>query len=338
MPQQRRSLRAVALLARRPLIVAVVAASLLAPAVTAHAEPSLAEIERQIAKDAGALEAVVEDYNAINEKLKATRAAIARHTARLAPLKQDLDQASSRVGEMAAIAYKGGAVMEFSAVLASGSSTEMFDRITTLNHLSRRQQGEVARATQTKAAYDGETARLARYQAAQSKHMAELAGKRTTIEADIVRLQELKRKAQARIAASQSTSRSSTATSSGTTGTAPKVSGAAGKAVNYAYGALGTPYKWGAEGPGGYDCSGLTLAAWRAAGVSLPHNARMQYNALPHIGRSSLKPGDLVFYNNLGHVGLYVGSNKIIHAPTFGDVVRLANVDVMKPYGYARPR
>jgi cell wall-associated NlpC family hydrolase len=63
----------------------------------------------------------------------------------------------------------------------------------------------------------------------------------------------------------------------------------------------------------------------------------MQWNALPHISRVSLSPGDLVFYSRLGHVGIYVGNGQIIHAPHAGDHVRLASVDVMPPYGYARP-
>jgi NlpC/P60 family len=81
----------------------------------------------------------------------------------------------------------------------------------------------------------------------------------------------------------------------------------------------------------------LRRAAWRAAGRSLPHNAAMQCNALPHISRASLSPGDLVFYSRLGHVGIHVGNGQIIHAPHAGDHVRLASVDVMPPYGYARP-
>jgi len=95
---------------------------------------------------------------------------------------------------------------------------------------------------------------------------------------------------------------------------------------------------WAADGPDGYDCSGLTMAAWRAAGVSLPHNAAMQWDVVAHISRSQLKPGDLVFYNGLGHVAIYVGSGKIIEAPTFGESVKLASVDIMTPYGYGRVR
>ena len=70
--------------------------------------------------------------------------------------------------------------------------------------------------------------------------------------------------------------------------------------------------------------------------MSLPHNAAMQYNQLAHISRSQLRPGDLVFYSGLGHVGIFVGNGQIIHAPTFGEVVKLSSVDVMPPYGYAR--
>src|SRR6266542_3852787 len=107
--------------------------------------------------------------------------------------------------------------------------------------------------------------------------------------------------------------------------------------LKVSYGQLGKPYQWGADGPGSYDCSGLTMAAWRAAGLSLPHNAAMQWRSIPHISRSVLRPGDLVFYYNLGHVAIYVGNNQVIHAPTFGDHVKISSVDMARPYGYGRP-
>ena len=85
-------------------------------------------------------------------------------------------------------------------------------------------------------------------------------------------------------------------------------------------------------------CSGLTLAAWRAAGKSLPHNAAAQYSATARISRSSLRPGDLVFYRSLGHVGLYVGNNQIIDAPHEGAYVNVRSINIMPPYGYGRVR
>ena len=80
------------------------------------------------------------------------------------------------------------------------------------------------------------------------------------------------------------------------------------------------------------------MAAWAAAGKSLPHNAAMQWNVVAHISRGSLAFGDLVFYNGLGHVGIYVGNNQIIHAPHAGTNVQLASIDIMPPYGYGRVR
>ncbi len=113
--------------------------------------------------------------------------------------------------------------------------------------------------------------------------------------------------------------------------------GRAGVAVKFAFGQLGKPYKWAADGPASYDCSGLTLAAWRAAGLSLPHNAAMQWRRIPHISRLAIRPGDLVFYHNLGHVAIYIGNNQVIHSPTFGDHVKISSIDMSRPYGYGRP-
>lgn len=90
---------------------------------------------------------------------------------------------------------------------------------------------------------------------------------------------------------------------------------------------LGKPYHWGAAGGDSFDCSGLTMWAWRAAGGRLPHYSGAQYSATTHIPLSELQPGDLVFfYSDLSHVGIYVGGGQMIHAPHSGDVVRYASI------------
>lgn len=95
---------------------------------------------------------------------------------------------------------------------------------------------------------------------------------------------------------------------------------------------------WGATGPGSFDCSGLTQAAWRAAGVSLPRTTYTQINAGQRISRDQLAPGDLVFfYSGVTHVGMYVGNGQMIHAPRPGSTVRLAPVDSMPWAGASRP-
>ncbi|MEU9120306.1 NlpC/P60 family protein [Streptomyces sp. NPDC048506] len=112
----------------------------------------------------------------------------------------------------------------------------------------------------------------------------------------------------------------------------------AARAVSFAYAALGKPYVWGATGPSAYDCSGLTQAAWKSGGVSLPRTTYTQISSGPRIDRSQLAPGDLVFfYSGISHVGLYIGDGKMIHAPHPGAPVRIAPIDQMPFAGATRP-
>jgi hypothetical protein len=107
--------------------------------------------------------------------------------------------------------------------------------------------------------------------------------------------------------------------------------------VAFAYAHLGDPYVWGATGPHAYDCSGLTQAAYAAAGITIPRTAEQQWLGLPHIPFSALRPGDLVFFNPgefapglPGHVGIYIGTGKMIDAPHTGSTVR---IDIVGGYG-----
>ncbi|RDG37748.1 C40 family peptidase [Streptomyces corynorhini] len=121
-------------------------------------------------------------------------------------------------------------------------------------------------------------------------------------------------------------------------GAVPAPNSRAAAAVAFAYGAIGKPYVWGATGPGSFDCSGLTQAAWRAAGVSLPRTTYTQINAGRRVSHDQLSPGDLVFFfSGVSHVGIYVGGGQMIHAPRPGSAVRLAPVDQMPFAGAARP-
>jgi cell wall-associated NlpC family hydrolase len=95
--------------------------------------------------------------------------------------------------------------------------------------------------------------------------------------------------------------------------------------LDYACGRLGDPYQWAGAGPSTYDCSGLTMMAWKAAGVSLPHNAAMQAGYGTRVPLNQIQPGDLVFFRNpIGHVGIALGNGLMVHAPQTGDVVKIA--------------
>ncbi|WSQ11326.1 NlpC/P60 family protein [Streptomyces sp. NBC_01231] len=117
----------------------------------------------------------------------------------------------------------------------------------------------------------------------------------------------------------------STGTSTGTSSDAPDASYAtkAEKALAFARAQIGKPYVWGATGPDSYDCSGLTQAAWKAAGVDIPRVTYDQVNAGTTVSLSAAQPGDLVFfYDDISHVGMYIGNGMMIHAPKPGAYVR----------------
>jgi cell wall-associated NlpC family hydrolase len=120
---------------------------------------------------------------------------------------------------------------------------------------------------------------------------------------------------------------------------APPPTRTAAAAVRTALAQVGKPYRWGATGPGSFDCSGLVRFAYANAGLSLPRTSRQQWSAGRHVQVNSLRPGDLVFWahdpadpSTIHHVGLYLGQGLMVHAPHTGALVR---VDGIRPSGYA---
>jgi cell wall-associated NlpC family hydrolase len=97
-------------------------------------------------------------------------------------------------------------------------------------------------------------------------------------------------------------------------------------AADAALGQLGTPYVWAGSQPGGFDCSGLVMWAFAQVGVSLPHSSYAQYGYGVPVSRDQLQPGDLVFFDGLGHVGIYIGGDQFVHAPHTGDVVKISSL------------
>jgi cell wall-associated NlpC family hydrolase len=315
----------------RTALLGVLAASIVAPATAAYASPSAGSLQQQIDAKSNALEKVVEQYNKVTIQLQQGRAAQATLAAQVQTQQVAVDAASAQIGQIAGAVYKGGPMNGLNALLQAGSPRRFIDQLDSLNQAARSQRSELAAYQQARARYESDKAKLDQQIARQAAQQNQLAAQRKQINSQLAQLKTLLAK--------------TGASSSGPTAppkNIPYVAGEAGIAVKFAYSQIGAPYNYAEAGPYsvGYDCSGLTMAAWAKAGVSLPHNADMQYhasNVQRFTARSQLKPGDLVFYNNLGHVGIFVGSGQIIHAPHPGTTVQLASVGIMTPYGFGRP-
>jgi peptidoglycan DL-endopeptidase CwlO len=294
------------------------------------ADPSPAEVEQQLEKAHNDLELIIEDYNRIGEELKATQAAATALGAKLAPLQGNLDAAQSGVGKLASMAYKsGGDLATTSLLLSSTSANTVVGRMQSIDHIARLRQREVNTFTQSKAEFDVEKKRVDDLLTTQLQQHKQLTDRKSTIEAEIKRLEDIERRLG---------NRATTTSAGGKAPPPPAGSGKGAIAVRYAYAQIGKMYEFGAAGPRTFDCSGLTMMAWKQAGVNLAHSARMQYNATAKVSRANLAVGDLVYYNGLGHVGIYVGNDTIIHASHTGQPVAAVPITHSgTPYGYSRP-
>ncbi len=311
------------------MIVAALAITITGTSMTAaHAAPSKSSLTKQISDLQNQLEDITESYNKMNIDLQKTVSDEKTLAASLGPAKDALKAASAQMQTIAATYYKTGQVGAMNVLMDGGAASDMLDRLDVIDQISRSRQRDIANYTATAQNF---TARQAALKLAQTKQTAEvnqLSKAKSTIEAKI-KVLLAKRKA----AYGRATDPSSTYT-----GPVPHLAGAAGRAVDYAYAHLGRPYVYAASGPGSFDCSGLTMASWAAAGKSLPHNAAAQYGNTARISRSALQAGDLVFYRNNAHVAIYIGDGQIIAAPHTGTVVQKQSLDVMTPNGYGRVR
>lgn len=308
----------------------VVVAVLVGSGGHSHAEPTPAELEAQIDEEWNKLEPIIEQYNLVHNQLKENQSKVDALQRQLQPLQLQVDNAMARVSDLAVRAYKLGPGSTFNALLSSGSPTALLDQLGMLNEIAHTQRQQISGVETARDKYAADKKVLDDLVANLSKQDAELAGKKTEIEGKLASLQKLRTQAYG---------------SGGATGVLKPVacpveylSGPGGMAAKKACELIGKPYIWGAAGPEGYDCSGMTLTAWAAAGVKLRHYTKWQWEDHKVVSAAERRPGDLVFfYSDLHHMGLYVGGGWMVHAPTTGDQVRMAKIEGRPLMGYRRP-
>ncbi|MFG3504588.1 NlpC/P60 family protein [Streptomyces sp. NPDC047821] len=306
-----------------------------------YAEPHLtpAQVKARADRLYQEAEEATEKYNGAKEETDRARAALdalrdeaARRTARL-------NAARNALGSVATAQYRTGG-LDPAVRLALSTDPGAYLRGAALaERVGDRQaaavgavQGQLAELARLRAEAAGRQRDLAARQAELGRHRAAVRARIAAAEKLLARLTAAQR-------AAYDGSAAPSAAPSGTAprGTVPAAGPRAAQAIAYAYGALGKPYVWGATGPSAFDCSGLTQAAWRSAGVSLPRTTYTQIDAGRRVPRSALAPGDLVFfYSGISHVGLYIGDGKMIHAPRPGAPVRIAPIDEMPWAGATR--
>ena len=318
----------------RSLVCAVAAAGLVltGPSV-AHATPSQSSIEAQIDKQWNQLEPVIEEYNDVHGKLLKNQAQLNSLTKQIGPLELQVDVALTQVRGMAVDAYMQGAPNAFSAMIMSGSPTGLTEKLTYLDQLSRHQQDQIAGVAKLRDKYTGMKSDLDALTQSIAARDSELGQQKNAIQKKIDALQKLRIQAYGASGGDDGNYRLGPCPA---TYTPDK----GGRAAQKACSLIGKPYVFGSDGPGSYDCSGLTKAAWATVGVTLDHYTKDQYGETKPISRDELQPGDLVFFfpPTMHHVGIYVGNGFVVHAPHTGDHVRMAVMDKVGTIaGFRRP-
>lgn len=331
-------------------------------APSADSKPSVEEVEKKVDDLYHQAETATEKYNATREKTAQQRKRVASLLDDVAQRTEKLNTAREELGSFAAAQYRtGAAAPDTASLLLADNPQDYFDQTQLMDRLTTRQKAAVddyvteQAATTKKRTEASESLRtltttqsalktskadvqrkLAEARDLLSKLTAEEKARLAAIEkkkqeaadrkaAELAQQQAAAEKKAQEAAAQQQTGSGTTGSTatSGSSATDSSYTAKADKALAFARAQIGKPYVWGATGPGSYDCSGLTQAAWKAAGVDLPRTTWDQVNAGTTVPLSDIKPGDLVFfYDDISHVGLYIGNGMMIHAPKPGAYVR----------------
>ncbi|MFF6993695.1 NlpC/P60 family protein [Streptomyces sp. NPDC008313] len=344
----------------------------------ARPRPSLEEVQKKVDALYHQAETATEKYNAAKEKTSQQREHVDTLLDDVAKRTGKLNDARDELGSFAAAQYRTGAAAPSTAtLLLADDPQDYFDQNQLMGRLTSRQKSAVddyiteqAETTKKRREASESLQTLTDSQSALKSSKADVQAKLsqarellsdlTAEEKKRLAAIEEKKRAEAKRQAEElarqqaaeekkreeaqqepGSSGTSGSSSSGSTADSSYATKAA-KAVAFARAQVGKPYVWGATGPESYDCSGLTLAAWKSAGVTLPRTTWDQVNAGTTVSVSDIQPGDLVFfYDDISHVGLYIGNGLMIHAPKPGAYVREESIhyagDTMPIHSVVRP-
>jgi cell wall-associated NlpC family hydrolase len=296
------------------------AAVLAMPAGTAHAEPrpTLSQARAQLDKLNKQVDQLVEKYNEVNEDLKAAKRKLAVSRAAASKEQATFEQMRKKIVEMAATAYMSGDSGDVTGFVSTDNPQAVLDQAAVFTHLSENRASQLGQFLAAAQRMQREQAQAKSAYDQVAKKAKELREHKNTVEKNISKQRSL-------VVRLGGAAQQAPSVRTGGTYTGP-ATGSAREALQYAYAQLGKPYQYGASGPGSFDCSGLTMMAWRAGGVSLPRTTYTQYSATRRVAFGDLQPGDLVFFSGNSHMGMYVGNGQMIHAPRTGKNVEVVSI------------
>ena len=288
----------------------------------AASPPTISQLQAQVNKLQAQVDQVGQQYVAVSQQVASAKVRLASVERLAAAAQARYAGAQAQLSRVAVASYENANQSSVMNLLTSGDPGSVLRQAALLEELGTSHSEQVAQflvvAQQVTTTKDN----VQRTEEGVTQLQAQLAAKKASLtkllDQSSTLLTNLSLSAQVALAASSIGGGSFV-----TSATDPLPQNTPGeKAVHFAYSELGTWYLWGGTGPR-YDCSGLAQAAWAYAGVSIPRTTYAQYGALPHVSRSALQPGDLVFFDGYGHVAIYVGDGLIIDAPETGKQVRL---------------
>ncbi|WP_395360200.1 NlpC/P60 family protein [Streptomyces sp. YH02] len=337
-PKQPSRMRVTVLTATAAAAVALTAQT---GAQAAPAKPTIDEVKSKVDKLHHEAEEATEQYNLADERRGKLQEEIGNLQDKVARGQQELNTLRDQIGSVASAQYRSGGIDPALQLFLSADPDTYLDKASAIDQLSA-QQADVLTSIQAK------QRSLAQQRAEATTKLGDLEDVRKT-------LGEKKKKYQGKLAEAQKLLNTLTAAEKAKLeqeerakeqrasraagerldlGNEAPASGLGAAALSAAATQVGKPYVSGAEGPNAYDCSGLTQWAYGQAGAGLSRTTYTQQNDGVKIGRSQLKPGDLVFFNGLSHVGLYAGNNTILHAPKPGASVRYESMSYMGTFQF----
>jgi cell wall-associated NlpC family hydrolase len=333
---------------------------------TAAADPTVSakraqaeDVLNQIREIDSQLSHAVEAYNLANVRLEQIDADLVTNSRHLRIARKSLKSSQGHLSRRLVSLYvNGGQSSGLEVLLGAESLDQLLSRLDAVDRVTAQDAKVLGDVKTFKAEVRTRKAKLQRARTGQAREVAERAAQQRAIQAQLrereqmlasvreeiaqleaaeARRQErLQAEARARVAAlalqpedqeTISPSQETISPSIEQTVAAPVPDARYGGVVGIAMQFLGVPYKWGGASPEtGFDCSGFLMYVYAKVGVSLPHNAAMQYQLGTPVSKDQLQPGDLVFFDGLGHNGMYIGGGQFIHAPHSGDFVKISSL------------